>query len=223
MHRNVFKAVIRCGYVEKDWKMDTKLSHPVSFKRQHLTGMSANGQTLVSNEGLSRKPESNFSWQGSISDNSLWAYPSCEVSGCHFAHRAGKKKKVIGGLGKKIKCFSAGMIQHLWICEEHLRLPLPSPTCVRLPFIRGTCTGAHRWGGHGNSRTWKTLSKGRNSPKMRKEERLKLQLRDGLSLQACSCLLLCIRSEQASLTHFLPTRTYKGRGSWLVLDQLKTP
>jgi len=58
------------------------------------------------------------------------------------------------------------MIKHLWICEGRLRLPLPLLTCVRFPFIWATCTSACRWDRHGNSRTWKTWSKWRYSPKM---------------------------------------------------------
>lgn len=49
-----------------------KAEPPSGFqKKTSNRGMSANGQTLVLNEDLNGKPESNFSWQGSISDNSL--------------------------------------------------------------------------------------------------------------------------------------------------------
>lgn len=48
MHKNMLKAVV--------WS---------------IRGLSANGQTLISNEDLSGRPVSNFCLLGNISDNSL--------------------------------------------------------------------------------------------------------------------------------------------------------
>lgn len=56
---------------------------------------------------------------------------------------------LLGGLGEKVKCFSAWMIKHLWICEGHLYCP-----CLHLSLSdslsSGAGTHACRWGGHGN-------------------------------------------------------------------------
>lgn len=57
--------------------------------------MSANEQMLVMIEVLSGKPKSHFSWQDGISNNSLWAYPSCEVSDCHLLIEWKKKESLL--------------------------------------------------------------------------------------------------------------------------------
>lgn len=69
---------------------------PLGFKRHDLTGeclqMSKCWLWLrFSVESL----KVIFSWQGSISNNSLWAYPSREVSGCHLLIEWKKKESLL--------------------------------------------------------------------------------------------------------------------------------
>lgn len=184
--REHLKSCCWAWRVEKDCKMSTKLSQPSGlYVIKSIRGLSANGQTLISNEDLSGKP-SNFYWQGNISDNSLWAYPSYEASGCHFSHSIGKKK-LLGDSGRKVKCFSAWMIKHLWTCEGHFYCP-----CLHLPLSdslsSGTGTRACRWGGHGIWRlqkcAWKYMEA--NCKMRRGSFVMNLMIkRNSLSLQAC--------------------------------------
>lgn len=69
---------------------------PLGFKRHNLTGECLQmSKCWVMIEVLNGKPKSHFSWQGSISNNSLWAYPSCEVSGCHLLIEWRKKESLL--------------------------------------------------------------------------------------------------------------------------------